>query len=91
MFLASEVRSGSDEVYSMTQFTLVHQLANFVPSDAIINISIPPQVEVSDFALVVESCKGQKNLLNSLKCELTALEDGWHLLRVTDAFPVKGL
>lgn len=42
LFLASEVLSGSDEVYSMTNFTLVHTLANFVPSDAIINISIPP-------------------------------------------------
>ena len=41
LFLSSQIITGSDEVYTMTDFIVVHKLANSVPSDAIMHLTIP--------------------------------------------------
>ena len=91
LFLASTVSSGSDEVYTATDFTVTQTLANKVPFGGIILVYIPPQIEVGDAADVVTSCKASENLMATLSCELVTEADGWHLLTVRDAFPLAGL
>ena len=83
--------TGSDEVYTETTFTLKHTLANFVPRDAIVRVTIPPQVEVRDIEEVANSCKAIKNLKDSLKCELIRAPDDSHILTVREAFHDIGL
>ena len=56
LFIKSIVETGSDEVYTETEFTLSLVLANSVPSTAIMHIMIPPQIEVKDTATVEDSC-----------------------------------
>ena len=66
-------------------------MANFVPTDAVMYITIPPQIEVKDPVEVVNSCTADKNLLVTLDCELTLQADGYYLLTVRNAFPEDGL
>jgi predicted DNA-binding helix-hairpin-helix protein len=77
LFLSSAISSASDEVYSPMGFTITHTLANNVPFGGIIKISIPPQIEVSDAADVIASCRASENLMATLSCELVIEEDGW--------------
>ena len=91
LFLSSAISTGSEEVYSETFFSFSHTLANFVPKDAIMYITIPPQIEVKDPAEVVNSCTADKNLLVTLNCELALQADGYYLLTVTNVFPEDGL
>lgn len=91
LFLNSEVITGNEEVYTMTDFVFIHKLANNVPFDAIMHLNIPKQIEVSDVAVVEKSCTAYKNLMPSLKCKLIAQSDGTHQLTITDAFPILGL
>ena len=86
LFLGSDVLSESQVTYTETKFTLKHTLANSVPYGSIIHIQIPPQIEVLDADSVVNSCATAENLEETLICELTEEDNGWHKLTVTDAF-----
>ena len=67
-------------------------LANSVPRDAIIRITIPAQIEIGDSKNVTETCEASENLnKTSIACQLEELNGGVHLLTVRNAIPWKGL
>ena len=92
LFLKSNVYAASDEVYTETRFTLTHVLNNNVPSDAILQIRVPPELEVKDIATVEGSCAPERNLQEALTCTLVKNDsDDSHQLTVLNAFPEAGL
>ena len=80
-----------EETFEETNFFISNKLANNVEEGAIINITIPKEIEVKDAASVMESCVGELNLLPSLTCELVTKADLSHQLTVKNAFGPAGL
>jgi len=91
LFLISQVSTGSEEVYTETTFTFNHTLANFVPRNAVIEVTIPPQIEVRNAEAVTSSCVAIKNLKDTLICTLQRHADNSHVLTVREAFHDLGL
>ena len=70
LFLYSEVRTTQQVTYTETAFTFKMSAANSVPEDGIIKLELPPEVRVTDAALVMKSCKGFINLNKDLECKM---------------------
>lgn len=68
-----------------------------MPSDAIIFVTIPPQVEVGDVQKVQDSCGSSLNLREKFDCIISPIVDkngektGGHMLEATGAIPDSGL
>jgi len=92
LFLNSNILTGSDEVYTETPFSIEEKLANSVPRDAIMYITIPSQIEIRSISDVENSCAGAVNLQSGLTCKLEVLPNDEGLkMTVTDAFMPNGL
>lgn len=91
LFLSSSVSVEKEETFEETNFFISNKLANNVEEGAIINITIPKEIEVKDAASVMASCVGELNLLPSLTCELVTKADLSHQLTVKNAFGPAGL
>ena len=85
----------SEEVYTETVFSFKAKVRNTIPSDAIIGIVLPSQIEIADKATAENSCTSGFNLAAEIRCEVEPIEkDGVvvsHKLWAYDAFSDGGL